>query len=274
MSPVRQYKATTNARRGASTVDTKDLAKGPRKSLVRGRKYTAGRTRSGITARHRGGGAKRLLREVDFVQTKAVPAKVESIEYDPNRTAFIALLKYADGDRRYVLAEQTMRVGQEIRVGADVPIKKGNRLPLGKIPGGTAIYNIQLSPEGKGTLVRSAGSSATVAAHESKTLTQVKLPSGEVRRIPAGCLATLGSASNRDHENVTIGKAGRVRRKGRRPHVRGKAMNPVDHPHGGGEGGSPIGLPGPKTPSGLYTLGRKTRKRPRSKSVVRPRKGR
>lgn len=269
---IKVYKPTTNGRRGMTVIDRRGLAAEPHKALLKGRKNRAGRPQgASISMRHRGGGAKKHLRTVDFAQTKNVPAVVETIEYDPYRTAFIALLKYSDGDRRYILAEQTMKVGQKIEVGAKASVTRGNRLPLGRIPGGSAVFNIQLSPEGRGTLVRAAGSSASVAAHETAKIVQLKLPSGEVRRVPAECLATLGTASNRDHMNVNIGKAGVNRRRGIRPHVRGKAMNPVDHPHGGGEGGSPIGLKGPKTPSGLYTLGRKTRRRRLSKSIVRPR---
>jgi large subunit ribosomal protein L2 len=270
---VKQYKPVGNGQRGMSVTDRSKLAKKPLKSLTAGKKRQAGRPRgASITVRHQGGGAKRKLREIDFLQTKDVKGIVESVQYDPFRTAFIALIKYADGDRRYVLAEDTMTEGQEIRVGADAPVKRGNRLPLGKIPGGTAIFNIQLAPDARSTMVRAAGSSASIAAHETKDTVQVKLPSGEVRRIPSSCLATLGVAANRDHENITVGKAGRSRKMGKRPTVRGKAMNPVDHPHGGGEGGSPIGLPGPKSPSGLYTLGRKTRRRQVPKSVVRGRR--
>ena len=177
------------------------------------------------------------------------------------------MLVYADGRRSYVLAEAGMKPGQEIRSGADAPVRRGNRLPLRRIPGGSPVFNVQLTPGGRGTMVRAAGSAATMTGLESG-MALLKLPSGEVRRVPADCLATYGQASNREHEAVTVGKAGRNRRRGIRPSVRGKAMNPVDHPHGGGEGGAPIGLPGPKTPSGLYTLGRKTRKKGANKARV------
>lgn len=272
---VKTYQPTTPGRRDMSVTDRSKLAKSPQKSLTSGRKRQAGRPRgASITVRHQGGGAKRRFRDIDFLQNQDLKGTVEAIEYDPYRTAFIALVKYENGSRFYILAEDTMTVGQEIRVGEKAPVKKGNRLPLGRVPGGADVFNIQFAPEAKSTLVRAAGSSASIAAHESKQFVQVKLPSGEVRRFRADCLATLGVAANREHENITIGKAGRSRLMGKRPTVRGKAMNPVDHPHGGGEGGSPIGLPGPKSPSGLYTLGRKTRRRQRSKHVVRPRRGR
>jgi large subunit ribosomal protein L2 len=272
---VKVYKPVTPGQRASSVTDRSKLAKSPKKSLTSGRKNMAGRARgASISVRHKGGGVKKRLRAIDLRQTKDIPGVVETIEYDPYRTAFIALIKYADGDRRYVLAEERMKVGQEIRVGEKAPVKRGNRLPLGRIPGGADVFNIQYAPDSDSTFVRAAGSSASVAAHESKEAVQLKLPSGEVRRFRADCLATIGVAANREHENIRVGKAGRTRKMGIRPTVRGKAMNPVDHPHGGGEGGSPIGLPGPKSPSGLYTLGRKTRRGPRSTHVVRPRKGR
>lgn len=276
MSPLKLklYKPTTPGRRKASAI-TLPGNTGPYKPLVKGRKSQAGRASSGtITVRHRGGGVKRKLRAVDFVQNREIPAKVERIEYDPNRTSHLALILYVDGRRSYVLAEEAMREGQEIRVGTDAPVKTGNRLPLGKIPGGSSVFNVQLTPGGRGTFVRAAGSAATMTGIESGSAL-LKLPSGEVRRVSADCLATIGQAANRRHADVRVGKAGRNRRRGIRPHVRGKAMNPVDHPHGGGEGGSPIGLPGPKTPSGLYTLGRKTRhksaQKARARNVVRSR---
>lgn len=272
---IKNFKPTTPGRRGSSAATLPRNIRGPHKPLVKGRKSQAGRSSAGrITVRRRGGGVKRKLREVDFVQDRTVPAKVEQIEYDPNRSAHIALLLYVDGRRSYILAEATMKAGQEIRSGADAPVKTGNRLPLSKIPGGSSVFNIQLNPTGRGTFVRAAGSTATMTGVETGQAL-IKLPSGEVRRVPANCLATIGRSANPEHELVTTGKAGRNRRRGIRPHVRGKAMNPVDHPHGGGEGGSPIGLPGPKTPSGLYTLGRKTRKKhaqkARQKRVVRSR---
>ena len=274
MSPVRNYRPTTNARRGASMIDRRQLAESPKKSLTRGKASSGGRNNTGrISVRHKGGGVKKNLRTIDFIQDKAVPATVASLEYDPYRSAYIALLKYTDGDYRYVLAEGRLTVGQRVQAGAEAPVATGNRIPLRRVPGGSAIFNIQAAPGRAGTLVRAAGSSATVVAQEAGGYTQVKMPSGEVRRLPGASLATLGVVSNREHENVTIGSAGRNRRRGIRPTVRGKAMNPTDHPHGGGEGAQPIGLKGPKTPSGLYTLGRKTRrKNKQTRSVVRARR--
>jgi large subunit ribosomal protein L2 len=268
---VRVYKPTTPARRRTSVIDTRHLS-APRKELLTSVTYKAGRSNGAISVRHRGGAGRRRARIVDFVQSKEVPAKIEALTYDPYRSAFLAQLLYVDGDRRYVLAEATQKVGDAIQVGEKAPVRRGNRLPLRRLPSGTDIYNVQISREGKGTLVRAAGTSGSVVAHEESGYTQIKLPSGEVRRVLSDCLATVGVVSNREHENVRIGKAGRNRHKGIRPHVRGKAMNPVDHPHGGGEGGSPIGLKGPKTPSGLYTLGRKTRRQKKSmKQIVRRR---
>lgn len=268
MSPLKIYKPTTPGRRKSSVI-TGTAKGGPYKPLVKGKKSQAGRSSAGtITVRHRGGGVKRKLRQVDLIQSREIPAKVERIEYDPNRTAHLALICYADGRRSYVLAEETMKIGQEIQVGKGAAVRTGNRLPLSKIPGGSSVFNIQLNATGRGTFVRAAGTAATMTGTESG-FALVKLPSGEVRRVPEDCLATIGMAANRRHADVRIGKAGRSRLKGRRPHVRGKAMNPVDHPHGGGEGGSPIGLPGPKTPSGLYTLGRKTRTKAANKARVR-----
>lgn len=271
--PIKVYKPTTPGRRKSSVNFNKDLASSPFKPLTKGRPNAVGRGRAGrITVRHRGGGSKRLYRVVDFLQDKAVPASVEQLEYDPYRTGYLALLKYADGERRYILAEASMKAGQSIEFGTAAAIRPGNRLPVGSIPAGTSIHNIQLTPTGRSTLVRSAGSNGSVVSHErERGATQIKLPSGEVRRVVSVCLATIGTVSNPQHENVRIGKAGRSRHRGIRPYVRGKAMNPVDHPHGGGEGGAPIGLKGPKTPSGLYTLGRKTRRGARPKSVIRSR---
>lgn len=267
---IKNYKPTTPARRHGSVVDTRHLSAPTTKTLLQSQSSTAGRGGYGrIATRHRGGGAKHAYRLVDFLQDKTVPAIVTQLEYDPNRTAFIALITYLDGEKRYIVAEGAMKPGQRIFVGSDAPIATGNRLPLSRIPAGSSIHNIQLAPHKVATFVRSAGSSASVVSQEGE-YTQVKLPSGEVRRVLSGCLATIGTVSNRDHENVRVSKAGRNRHKGIRPTVRGKAMNPVDHPHGGGEGANSIGLKGPKTPSGLYTLGRKTRrKRKNSTAIVR-----
>lgn len=271
--PVRQYKPTTPGRRKSSVLITKDLAAPVKKGLLRGSRVQAGRAQGQITVRHRGGGAKKLYRTVDFNQRLDIPATVAQIEYDPFRTANIALLKYADGDYRYVIAEATMKAGQPVEAGAKAKLARGNRTNLGRIPAGTAVYNISLTPTSAGTIVRTAGGSAQLMGHESGE-TLLRLPSGEVRRVLSVCYANIGVVGNSDHQNVRVGKAGRSRHLGRRPHVRGKAMNPVDHPHGGGEGANPIGLKGPKTPSGFYTLGRKTRKRQVPKSIVRRRGGR
>ncbi|HEY8109190.1 MAG TPA: 50S ribosomal protein L2 [Patescibacteria group bacterium] len=260
---IKLYKPTTPGRRKTSVSTLPKAGKLP-KRLVGGTTKRQGRASTGrITVRRRGAGAKRRIRTVDLAQTKEVPAVVAGVHYDPNRTARLALLKYVDGDQRLVLAEQKMKQGQKVETGPKAAFKVGNRMPLRRIPAGTAVFNLQQRPGGESTFVRAAGSAATVTGQE-KGDTLVKLPSGEVRRIDGEALATVGQASNREHENVRIGKAGRKRHMGFRPKVRGKAMNPVDHPHGGGEGQQPIGLKGPKTPSGLYTLGRKTRKKSRA----------
>lgn len=265
---IKQYNPTTPGRRGASVIQLKD-SPSPFKPLTKGQAKTGGRNASGrITTRHRGGGAKQRYREVDFAQTNTLPARIETIEYDPNRTAHLALVKYPNGERRYLLAESRAKVGQTIETGDKASVKNGNRMSLARIPAGSSIFNIQIKPDTVSTLVRSAGSAATLTSREGG-FAFLKLPSGEVRKVDTKCLATIGITSNRDHENVTIGKAGRNRNRGIRPHVRGKAMNPVDHPHGGGEGQNPIGLKGPKTPSGLYTLGRKTRSKSRQKARAR-----
>ena len=223
--------------------------------------------------RHRGGGAKRQLRSIDFKRNKiGVPGKVATIEYDPNRSARIALIYYADGDKRYILAPTALKVGDIIKSGSDAEIKPGNAMPLKLIPGGTLIHNIELQP-GKGAqLVRSAGMAARIIAKEGK-YALVRLPSGEVRRVLSECSATIGQVGNVEHQGIKIGKAGRNRWLGRRPAVRGSAMTPRDHPHGGGEGRSPIGMPGPKTPWGKPALGYRTRKRKPSDKLIVKRRG-
>lgn len=233
----------------------------PEKSLLEVLKKTAGRNSYGrITVRHHGGGEKRKYRIIDFKRQNAAPAVVQTLEYDPNRSAHIALIKYEDGTLAYILAPVGLMVGDTVLSSASADIKPGNCLPIENIPLGTFIHNIELYP-GKGAqLVRSAGSAAQLMAKEGK-LAQVRLPSGEVRMIPMGCKATIGQVGNIDHENVQIGKAGRKRHMGIRPTVRGSVMNPVDHPHGGGEGKSPIGRSGPVTPWGKPALGYKTRKK-------------
>ena len=258
---IKTYKPTTAARRNMSVTDYTSLSKnGPEKSLLAPLDKKAGRNSYGrITVRHRGGGNRRKYRIIDFKRQKAgVKATVQTIEYDPNRSAFIALVQYEDGEKRYIIAPNGLKVGDEIVSGADADIKPGNALPLGSIPVGTFIHNVELYP-GKGAqLARAAGNMAQLMAKENG-LALLRLPSGELRNVSVSCMATIGQVSNIDHENVKIGKAGRKRHMGWRPTVRGSVMNPNDHPHGGGEGKSPIGHPGPLTPWGKPALGYKTR---------------
>ncbi len=259
---IKTYKPTTPGRRQMTNVDYSVLSKdAPEKSLLTHVKKNSGRNSYGrITVRHQGGGNKRKYRVIDFKRNAkmGVPATVESIQYDPFRSAFIALIKYEDGEKAYIICPDGISVGDTVVSGADSDIKPGNTLPLESIPVGTFIYNVELHP-GKGAqLVRSAGNSAQLMAKENG-YAQVRLPSGEVRLIKLNCLATIGVVSNGDHSNVSIGKAGKKRHMGIRPTVRGSVMNPCDHPHGGGEGKSPIGRPGPVTPWGKPTLGYKTR---------------
>jgi len=247
----------------------------PEKSLVVSLTKSGGRNVYGrITVRHRGGGHKRKYRIIDFKRDKdGVPGKVAAIEYDPNRTAYIALIHYLDGEKRYIIAPYGLKVGDIIESGENVDIKVGNALPLRNIPVGTVVHNIELTPGKGGQLVRAAGTAAQIMAKEGDYV-QIRMPSGEIRLIRADCRATIGQVSNIDHENVKIGKAGRSRWLGRRPSVRGSAMNPVDHPHGGGEGKAPIGHPGPLTPWGKPALGYKTRKKGKAsdKFIIRRRK--
>ena len=233
----------------------------PEKSLVQIKKSKAGRNKQGkITVRHQGGGNKQKYRIIDFKRNKdGIPAKVASIEYDPNRTAFIALLNYVDGEKRYILAPVDLKVGDTVVSGPEADIKPGNALPIRNIPLGTLIHNVEIVPGRGGQLVRSAGDSAQLMAKEGKNA-QVRLPSGEVRLVSIDAKATIGTVGNTDHSNVRIGKAGRTRHMGIRPSVRGVVMNPCDHPHGGGEGKSPVGMPAPVTPWGKPALGLKTRK--------------
>ena len=258
---IKSYKPTTAGRRQMTVTDYSALSKvEPEKSLLEPLKKTSGRNSYGrITVRHKGGGQRRKYRVIDFKRDKGgMNATVATIEYDPNRSAHIALLQYEDGEKRYILAPHGLSVGDVVRSGEDADIKPGNALPLGSIPVGTFIHNIELYP-GKGAqLVRSAGNMAQLMAKEGP-YALVRLPSGELRRVPIGCMATIGQVGNIDHENVSLGKAGRRRHMGWRPTVRGSVMNPNDHPHGGGEGKSPIGRPGPVTPWGKPALGYKTR---------------
>ena len=273
--PIHTYKPTTPSRRTASVPSFEEITRSkPERSLVKAFKAAAGRNSAGrITVRHRGGGQRRLFRCVDFKRDKLnIPAKVAAIEYDPNRSANIALLIYADGEKRYIICPAGITVGDQLISGPDAPVKKGNALPLKNIPSGTQVHNIEMKP-GKGAqIARGAGASAQIMAKEGKYVT-IKLPSGEMRLILDACLATIGEVGNKDHQNVTLGKAGRNRWKGRRPKVRGVAMNPVDHPHGGGEGKT-SGGGHPRTPWGKPTKGYKTRKKnnPSNKYIVARRK--
>jgi len=261
--PIKEVKPTSPGRRNTSFPTFEEITKKePEKSLLVPLKKTGGRNNQGvITVRFRGGGSKRLYRIIDFKRDKdGIPAKVIAIEYDPNRTAYIALLQYADGEKRYILAPQGLKVGDTVMSGPDAPQKVGNALPLRNIALGTFIHAIELVPGGGAKLVRAAGTSAQLMAKEGD-YAQVKLPSGEIRMIHLDCKATIGIVGNIDHENIRLGKAGRSRYLGRRPHVRGSAMTPRDHPHGGGEGRAPIGMPHPKTPWGKPARGVKTRRR-------------
>lgn len=259
--PIINYKPTTAARRNMSVTDYSKLSKtGPEKSLLAPLNKKSGRNSYGrITVRHRGGGNRKKYRLIDFKRQKAdVPATVLTLEYDPNRSAFIALVQYEDGQKSYILAPHGLKVGDVIVSGPNADIKPGNALPLSSIPTGTFIHNVELYPGKGGQLARSAGNQAQLMAKENG-MALLRLPSGELRNVPQNCMATVGQVSNIDHENVKIGKAGRKRHMGWRPTVRGSVMNPVDHPHGGGEGKSPIGRPGPVTPWGKPALGYKTR---------------
>lgn len=273
---VKTYKPTTASRRFMTTVSTAGITTDkPERSLVKPLKKKAGRNTKGrISIRHRGGGHKRAYRVIDFRRDKdGIPAKVATIEYDPNRSSRIALLHYVDGEKRYILAPLGLKVGDMVESGTKADIKIGNSLPLANIPAGSVIHNVELVPGKGGQLVRSAGTSAQLMAKEGK-YAHVRLPSGEVRLVRVECRATLGQVGNTDHENVTIGKAGRSRWLGRRPGVRGSVMNPVDHPHGGGEGRAPIGRSAPVTPWGKPTIGYKTRRKKKSdRLIVRRRSG-
>jgi large subunit ribosomal protein L2 len=275
---LRRYDPVTPGRRGASVSDFAELTPGarPPKGLLRPKRRKGGRNNQGvITARHRGGGHKRQYRLVDFRRNKdGVPAKVHSVQYDPNRSARVALLHYADGEKRYILAPEGLAAGAEVASGPEAPPSPGNCLPMRNIPLGMAIHNIELQPGRGGVLCRSAGASATLAARDGDWA-QITLPSGEIRRVPAACRATIGTLGNADHMNVVLGKAGRTRWLGRRPHVRGTAMNPIDHPHGGGEGRTKGGRH-PVSPTGKSAKGGGTRKRrkPSNAAIVRRRRSR
>jgi large subunit ribosomal protein L2 len=273
--PIKAYKPTSPGRRGMTVSTFEEITQStPEKSLLRPLKENAGRNSRGkITVRQRGGGHKRRYRVIDFKRDKdGIPARVESIQYDPNRSARIALLVYRDGEKRYIVAPLGLTVGDAVMSGPEAEVRVGNAMPVHRIPLGTLIHNIELQPGRGGQLVRSAGSSAQLIAKEGP-YAQVRLPSGEVRKISQQCMATIGQVGNADHAHVTIGKAGRNRWLGRRPSVRGSAMDPNSHPHGGGEGRSPIGMPGPKTPWGKPALGYKTRRNKDSDKYIVRRRG-
>jgi large subunit ribosomal protein L2 len=268
--PVKQFKPTSAGRRGSSGYTFTEITKSePEKALTVSKKNNAGRNNRGkITVRHRGGGSRQKLRLIDFKRDKAgVPGKVAAIEYDPNRTARIALIHYRDGDKRYILAPTGLEVGTIVQAGPDAEIRVGNALPLRSMPSGTVVHNVELIVGRGGQIVRSAGSSAQLMAKEEK-FALLRLPSGEMRRVPVDCIATVGQVSNAEHGLVKLGKAGRTRWQGRRPQVRGSAMTPRDHPHGGGEGMAPIGHPSPKTPWGKPTLGYRTRGKKQSDRLI------
>ncbi|HRE48392.1 MAG TPA: 50S ribosomal protein L2 [Aggregatilineales bacterium] len=267
---VKVYKPTSPGRRGMTGYSFEEITTSrPQKALVREKRGKSGRNNQGrVTVRHRGGGHKRAYRIIDFKRDKVgVPARVATIEYDPNRTARIALLVYADGEKRYIIAPNTLNVGDTLISGPDAPLRDGNALPLNKIPVGSVIHNIELEVGRGGQMVRSAGTSAQLIGREER-YAQIRLPSGEMRTVREECMATLGQVGNLEHTNIKIGKAGRKRWMGWRPTVRGSAMDPDSHPHGGGEGRSPIGMPGPKTPWGKPALGYKTRRNKRTNKFI------
>jgi large subunit ribosomal protein L2 len=268
--PVKKYKPVTPGQRGMTGHTFEEVTKSkPERSLLLPLRKQGGRNVQGrVTVRHRGGGHRRSIRIVDFKRNKlSIPARVAAIEYDPNRTARLALLHYADGEKRYIVAPLGLRVGDPVMSGPNAEIRVGNALPISSIPVGTTIHNIELREGKGGQLVRSAGSSAQLLAKEGD-FAQIRMPSGEVRLIRQVCFATIGQIGNVDHGNIKLGKAGRKRHLGIRPTVRGTAMSPRDHPHGGGEGRQPIGLPGPKSPWGKPTLGYKTRRNKQSNKYI------
>ena len=273
---IKHYKPTTNGRRNMTSLDYKDVTTSkPERSLLEPLPKKAGRNAQGkITVRHKGGGHKRQYRKIDFKRNKdGVPGRIKTIEYDPNRSANIALVQYADGEKRYIIAPKGIEVGQEVMSGKDADIKLGNALELGDMPVGTTVHNIELKPGKGGQIARSAGASAQLLGKEGKYAI-VRLRSGEMRMILLTCRATVGAVGNEQHELVNVGKAGRSRWAGKRPTVRGSAMNPNDHPHGGGEGRTGIGMPSPLSPWGKKTLGKKTRrdKKKSTKLIIRRRK--
>lgn len=268
--PIKQFRPTSPGRRGASGYTFSEITRSePEKSLTVAKKNTAGRNNRGsISVRHRGGGSRRNLRLIDFKRDKTgVPGKVASIEYDPNRSSRIALIFYRDGEKRYIIAPAGLQVGDMIQSGPDAEINPGNALPLRSMPTGTVVHNVELIVGRGGQIVRSAGASAQLMAKED-VYCLLRLPSGEMRRVPSDCMATVGQVSNAEHALIKLGKAGRQRWLGHKPQVRGSAMNPKDHPHGGGEGKAPIGHPGPKTPWGKPALGLRTRTNKQSDRLI------
>ena len=272
---IKMYKPTSPGRRGMSVSTFEEITRTtPERTLLRPLRENAGRNNQGrVTVRHQGGGHKRMYRLIDFKRNKhGIPARVDSIEYDPNRSARIALLVYADGEKRYILAPLGLKVGAQLMSGPEAEVRVGNALPVKNIPLGTVVHNVELQPGKGGQMARSAGTGAQVMAKEGDSA-QLRLPSGEVRRVSINCLATIGQVGNSDHANLNLGKAGRKRWMGIRPTVRGSAMDPRSHPHGGGEGRSPIGMPGPKTPWGKPAMGYKTRKNKRTEKLIVRRRG-
>jgi large subunit ribosomal protein L2 len=272
--PTRRFKPTTPGQRHAELADYSVLTKvKPPKSLLRPLVKKAGRNNQGkITVRRRGGGHKRLYRLIDFCRDKlGVPAKVVSLEYDPNRSAWITLLHYADGEKRYIISPVDLKVGETVIADEDAEAKPGNAMPLGKIPIGTSVYNVELSPGGGGKVARAAGTSAQIMGMDNGRVL-LRLPSGEIRAFDERCMATIGQVSNPDHKNITYSKAGRLRHLGRRPKVRGVAMNPLDHPHGGGEGRSYVGRHPVASPTARILKGQKTRKKKKSEMIIKRRK--
>ncbi len=272
---VKKYKPVTPGMRDSTGYTFEEITKDkPERSLLMPRRSRGGRNASGrITVRHRGGGHRRKIRLVDFKRSKrGIPARVAAIEYDPNRTARLALLNYADGEKRYIIAPIGLQVGDTVLAGPDVDVRPGNSMPISHIPTGTMIHNIELQPGRGGQMVRSAGTAAQLLAKEG-SYAHVRLPSGEIRLVHRDCYATIGQVGNLDHGSIRLGKAGRKRHLGIRPTVRGSAMSPRDHPHGGGEGRSPIGMPSPKSPWGKKTLGKRTRSNKRTDQYIVRRRG-
>jgi len=272
--PVQKFRPTSPGRRGASGFTFDEITKKkPEKSLVTSKKKFAGRSRGKISVRHRGGGAKRLIRIIDFKRDKiGVPGTVRAIEYDPGRSARIALVFYADGEKRYILAPDGLGVGAAVISDNTAPIAPGNTLPLSAIPTGTSVHNVEMIPGRGGQLARSAGAGIQLMAKD-QGYALLRMPSGEMRQVLEGCRATIGVVGNLEHQQLKLGKAGRVRHRGRRPQVRGSVMNPVDHPHGGGEGKAPVGMPGPKTPWGKPALGYRTRNNKSTDKLIVRRRG-